>query len=106
MEGKIAVIGSSDFVMPYAALGADTFPVDNSAQVVEKANEIKNAKYALIVVAENVAKAAEESFASERNKPIPAIMIVPFTTGSTGIATEELSKALKMATGIDILKSS
>lgn len=106
MEGKIAVIGSSDFVMPYTALGADTFSVDSPAEVAEKANHIKNAKYALVVVAENVAKAAEESFATERNKPVPAIMIVPFTTGSTGVATAELSNVLKMATGIDILKSS
>ena len=31
MEGKIAVLGGTDFVMPFSALGVDTYPVGLTA---------------------------------------------------------------------------
>ena len=41
MEGKAAVLGSPDFVMPFSALGMDTFATEtDAAQVQEKAEEI------------------------------------------------------------------
>ena len=27
MEGKVAVLGDTDFVLPFSALGVDTYPV-------------------------------------------------------------------------------
>ena len=106
MEGKIAVLGGADFVMPFSALGLDTFAVGEGAQeIAESAQKIIEDKYALVVVAENVASAAEEVFSTVRNLPVPGIVIVPFTTEPTGLATSALGEALKRATGIDILKS-
>ena len=106
MEGKIAVLGDTNFVMPFSALGLDTYTVEESTeQITEAAKKIIEEKYAFIAVAENVAPAAEEIFSSVRNKPLPCIIVVPFTTESTGFATEELGKVLKMATGINILES-
>ena len=104
MEGKVAVLGGADFVMPFSALGLDTFAVGEGAQeIAESAQKIIEDKYALVVVAENVASAAEEVFSTVRNLPVPGIVIVPFTTEPTGLATKALGEALKRATGIDIL---
>ena len=104
MEGKIAVLGSIDFVMPFSALGLDTFAVEDiSEQVEESASKIIENKYALVVVAENIAPLAEEVFQDQKNMPTPAIVVVPFTGEPTGFATKDLGKVLKMATGIDIL---
>ena len=36
MEGKAAVLGSADFVMPFAALGLDTFPTESDAERVQE----------------------------------------------------------------------
>ncbi len=105
MEGKAAVLGGADFVMPFSALGLDTFPVDGEEQILEFAKKIIDDKYALVVVAENTAKIAEQVFAAHRSKAIPCIVIVPFTTEPEGIATEALGEALRMATGIDILQN-
>ena len=106
MQAKAAVLGNADFVMPFSAMGLDTYPVEESKeQITEAAKKILEEKYALIAVAENIAPAAEEIFSSQRNKPLPCIIVVPFTTESTGFATEELNKVLKMATGINILES-
>ena len=104
MEGKAAVLGDADFVMPFSALGLDTFAVESGAEnIAESANEILKRKYALVVVAENVARPAAEVFESVQKQPTPCIVVVPFTTEPEGFATEALGKVLRMATGIDIL---
>ena len=104
MEGKAAVLGNADFVMPFSALGLDTFAVEADAEkVAETASEILQKRYALIVVAENIAPMAREAFSATVKHAIPCIVVVPFTTESEGFATRELGKVLKIATGIDIL---
>jgi len=107
MEGKVAVLGDADFVMPFSALGLDTYAVGRGReQVAEAAGRIVAAEYALLVVAENVAAAAEEALAKTQGRPTPCVVVVPFTTASEGFATEALGRVLKLATGIDILKGS
>lgn len=106
MEGKVAVLGDADFVMPFSALGVDTYAVGQTAeQIRESADKIIGDKYTLIVVAENIASAVEEVFSDYRDAPTPCIIVVPFTTEPTGIATKSLGEVLKMATGINILQN-
>lgn len=104
MEGKAAVLGSSDFVMPFAALGLDTFPTESdAASVEENATSILKQKYAMVVVAENIARPAQAVFEVTSKQATPCVIIVPFTTAPSGIATEGLSLMLRLATGIDVL---
>ena len=104
MEGKVAVFGTSDFVLPFSALGVDTFAVEAEHEtVIETATEIVRQNYALIVVAENIAILAEEAFEDTAKKAVPCVLVVPFATESKGFATNALGRALKMATGINIL---
>ena len=106
MEGRIAVLGGTDFVMPFSALGVDTYPVGLTAgDVAEGAQKIIDERYALVVVAENIAPKAEEVFADYQDMPTPCIIVVPFTTESEGFATKALGEALKIATGINILQN-
>jgi len=104
MEGKVAVIGSPDFVMPFSALGVDTFAVgETPQQMAESAKQVAERSYALVVVAENIASAVDEVFADYQQSPTPCIVVVPFTTESEGFATLALGEVLKMATGINIM---
>jgi len=106
MDGKVAVLGNKDFVMPFSALGLDTFAVGEGRElIIESAKMIIAGKYALVVVAENVAETAEEVFSAQRNQPTPCIVAVPFTTESEGFATKALGNVLRMATGINILQN-
>jgi vacuolar-type H+-ATPase subunit F/Vma7 len=89
MEGKIAVLGSTDFVMPFSALGVDTYPVGLSAGDID----------------ESVARQAREVFSAYEDSPTPCIMVVPFTTEPEGFATQALGEVLKTATGINILEN-
>jgi len=105
MEGKVAVLGDADFVMPFSALGVDTFAAgDTPDQTAAAAEEIVKGKYTLVVVAENAAKSAEEAFAGLQSAPTPCLVVVPFTTEPEGFATRALGKVLKTATGINILE--
>ena len=107
MESRVAVLGDADFVMPFSALGLDTFVAGHeTAEILENARKIVDVGYALVVVAENVASIAERIFADQQNLPVPAIVVVPFTTEPTGVATKALGDVLKMATGINILENS
>jgi len=105
MEGKIAVLGDTDFVMPFSALGVDTFATgEGRDEIAENAGKIIEGGYALIVVAENIASSVEQIFADYENLPTPCIVVVPFTTEPTGVAIKTLGEALKIATGINILQ--
>ena len=107
MEGKVAILGDADFVMPFSALGVDTYSVGQTdKEMVESAERVISGKYALVVVAENVAPAVEEAFSAQWNMPTPCIVVVPFTTESEGFATQALVEVLKMATGVNILQNS
>ena len=106
MENSIAVLGSSDFVMPFSALGVDTFGVTDERQsIIDNAKRILEEKYALVIVAENIAPQAEEVFMAVQKKTLPCVLVVPFTTESEGFATRSLGQALKMAMGINILQN-
>lgn len=107
MEGKVAVLGDADFVMPFAALGLDTFAVESShEQMKDSARKLIEDKYALVVVAENIAPVVQEVFDTRKEAATPCVVVVPFTTESEGHATRMLGETLKMATGIDILQNS
>ncbi|MFC1738925.1 V-type ATP synthase subunit F [Planctomycetota bacterium] len=106
MEGKVAVLGDADFVMPFSALGVDTFPVEQRSEDIEaSARKITDEKYTLVVVAENIAPAANKVFEAVQDSPTPCIVVVPFTTEPEGFATNELGKVIKMATGINIFQN-
>ncbi len=103
---KVAVLGDADFVMPFSALGLDTFAVGHtSEEAIEAAEKIVSDKYALVVVAENIAAVVEEVFSAQMDSAVPCIVVVPFTTEPMGVATAALAKSLKMATGVNILQN-
>lgn len=105
MEGKVAVLGDEDFVMPFSALGIDTYTASETAeQIAQAAEEIIRSRYTLVIVAETIAKMAEEAFGSVQKAPTPCVVVVPFTTEPEGFATEALGRILKTATGINILE--
>ncbi|HSW00730.1 MAG TPA: V-type ATP synthase subunit F [Sedimentisphaerales bacterium] len=105
MEGKVAVLGDADFVMPFSALGVDTYAVGSEReQIVKAAEQIIHGEYALLVVAETIAATADEVLAATEAKPTPCVVVVPFTQASGGFASEALGRVLKLATGIDILR--
>ena len=105
MEGKIAVIGDTDFVMPFSELGLDTYVAGQSdKEISDAARKVAGEKYALVVVAEDILHVVQGAFSAYQDMPTPCVVAVPFTTESKGLATQALARSLKLATGIDILQ--
>lgn len=106
MTGNVAVLGESDFVKPFSVMGLDTFVVLAERKAVDEAAiTIAEKKYSLVVVSENVAHFSQEAFSGLQDRPDCCVVVVPFTTEPEGFAVRELSKVLKMATGIDIVSN-
>ena len=74
---KIAVLGDYNSIYGFAALGLDTFPVEDPAEGKEKYSEAL----------------------------MPAIIQIPGIAGNTGAGIENVKKSVETAVGSDILFS-
>ena len=102
MNARIAALGPRDFVMPFGAVGAATFPVENDTQAREQAQVILKENFAVILLHEALAPALGPIFEKLQEQPTPCIVALPFIEPSTGQAVQQLRTALKRATGTDI----
>ena len=105
---KIAVIGGSDSVIGFKALGLDTFPVDG-AEAARKAlrqatKPMENGdEYAIIYIEETKAKDIMPEISKFQEKPSPAIILIPGRDGPIGLGLSALKEAVEKAVGSDIL---
>ena len=105
---KIAVIGGSDSVIGFKALGLDTFPVDG-AEAARKARRkaTKPAEngdeYAIIYIEVTMAKDILPEISKFQEKPSPAIILIPGRDGPIGLGLSALKEAVEKAVGSDIL---
>ena len=98
---KIAVLGDYNSIYGFAALGLDTFPVEDPTEGKEKLNRLATGEYAVIYITEQLA--AEISKYSEAL--MPAIIQIPGIAGNTGAGIENVKKSVETAVGSDILFS-
>ena len=104
---KIAVMGGRETVMGFKALGLDVFPVETAAEAKETLRQLTRNEgedsYAIIYVEETVAVELEREINKFKDKPTPAIILIPGREGSLGMAQRALHAAVKRAVGSDIL---
>ena len=104
---KIGVIGSPDTVIGFRALGLDTFPVREAAearQVLKSLTRSENeAAYAIIYIEESLARALEAEIARFKDRPVPAVIVIPGKDGSEGLGLTALQQAVERAVGANIL---
>lgn len=104
---KIAVMGSSDSVVAFKALGLDVFPVDNATaakktlQMLTKSSE--DGEYAIIYIEETIAAHMLAEIAKFKDKISPAIILIPGRDGPVGLGQNALKEAVEKAVGSDIL---
>ena len=103
---KIAVIGGRETVMGFKALGLDVFPVETDAQAKETLRKLtrdSEDSYAIIYIEETLAENLEREIDKFKDKPTPAIILIPGREGSLGLAQRALRAAVERAVGSDIL---
>jgi len=109
---KAAVIGSTDVVMGFKALGLDTFAVSDAAQARRTLRKLSHGdasrgeqQYAVIYLEESLAGALHDEIEELRNKTVPAVILIPGRGGETGYGAESLRQAVIRAVGADIMNS-
>lgn len=102
---KVGVIGESDTVAGFRALGLETFSVDSSYEAQEVLEKLIKQNFAIIYITEQIAQGIMEYIRKLKTGILPAIILFPGNKGSMGIATEEIKNAVERAVGVDILES-
>ena len=105
---KIAVIGGSDSVIGFKALGLDTFAVDTAEETRRTLREITKPRengdaYAIIYIEETKAADVLEEIRKFDERPTPAIILIPGRDGPLGLGQSALKEAVEKAVGSDIL---
>ena len=102
---KIAVLGDYNSIYGFAALGLDTFPVEDPQEGREKLNRLAADEYAVIYITEQLAEQLSAEISRYSETLIPAIIQIPGNTGKTGAGIENVKKSVETAVGSDILFS-
>lgn len=102
--GKIAVIGDSETVTAFMAIGAEVYKATdeyNAADILRKL--AKSDEYAVILVTEDYAAKMEALMQKLKEQPYPAVLSVPGATGSNGFGMAGVKRDVEKAVGVDIL---
>ena len=99
---KVAVVGDTESIYGYAALGLKVCPV-NSESAAAAVEKLAEENYAVIYITENIADSVGEQIEKYRNSYLPAIIQIPAIKGNTGAGIANVHKSVEKAAGSDIL---
>ena len=104
---KIAVIGGRETVMGFKALGLETYPAADAAEAGQTLRHLTRDSddYAIIYIEENLAAQLSHEIDRFKDRPTPAIILIPGVSGNTGKGVESVKKSVEQAVGSDILFS-
>ena len=104
MAKSIAVIGDSESIKGFGAVGMDMFICDDPAASPQLLKQItENDYYAIIYMTEEIFEASAKEREKYTERPVPAVIPLPGVRGNTGIGMKRLSSFVEQAVGSDIL---
>ena len=91
--------------MGFKALGLDAFPVETLEEARSILRDItrEEEQYAIIYVEENLAEGLAHEIDKCKDRPTPAIILIPGRDGSLGLGLSALQAAVERAVGTNIL---
>lgn len=103
MPDRIAVIGGRDYILGFKALGVSVFPAETGEEASQALAAIRDGGYAAVFISEDFAEELKDILEELREKPLPAVALIPGARGSRGLALERLRQNARRAIGADIL---
>ena len=101
---KIGIIGERNSVLGFMALGFSVHEAENAEAAEQTLHEmVKSGEYAVIFLVENYAEALADEIAKYKDLPLPAITVIPGSSGSRGYGMAAIKSAVERAVGADIL---
>jgi V/A-type H+-transporting ATPase subunit F len=100
---KIVIVGEKEDILPYQSIGVEIEPVKTIVETVSVLRRItQDPSVEIILITENMAEQCLNTISELRNKIQKAITIIPTQQGCNQTSTEELSKEISRAVGVDI----
>lgn len=100
---KIGVVGEKDSTMAFLALGMTVKSVETPDEGARAIDSMARDGFGLIFVTETIAKDIEETIDRYKNEMLPAIILIPGSSGSLGIGLAKIRDNVEKAVGVDIL---
>ena len=100
---KIAVLGDSDSVLGFRALGLEACPVSTPEEGREALHRMARENYAIIYITEQLASQIPAEITRYQDALTPAVILIPGKEGSLGIGMNNVKNAVERAVGADIL---
>ena len=102
---KIGVLGGRETVMGFKALGLEVYPVENAEEARRTFRDVTSGEnqLAILYVEENLAEGLQRDIDRCKDKPTPAVILIPGRDGSLGLGLSALNAAVERAVGTNIL---
>ncbi len=99
---KIGLIGDSDTIRGFSALGLATFEVIDRAGAVAAVQAALKGGFAVVFITERIYPQVEYLVRAAEST-LPVFTVIPDKQGSTGLGQMRLRKMVERAIGVDIL---
>lgn len=104
MAKNIAVIGDSESIKGFGAIGLDMWQCDSCDDAAQTLRRVADSgRYAIIYMTEELFNCSAKELKRYEDKLTPAILPIPGVKGNNGIGTKRLSAFVEQAVGSDIL---
>lgn len=100
---KIAIIGDSESVLAFQAVGMDSFFVTKSEVEIVLKKQFHSKKYAIIFLSETLVEGLSDFLNEVSRIPLPAITVIPISREKKNLGLERMKKICIHATGTDII---
>ncbi len=104
MAKNIAVVGDSESIKGFAAVGLDIYPCDDTPDIPKLIKNLADSdRYAVIYLTEEVYNSAEKERARCAERLTPALIPIPGVKGNMQTGRQRLSSFVEKAVGSDII---
>ena len=100
---RVAILGDRDSIYGFAAIGLDTFPVEDATEAAKKLKELADGRYAVIYITESLQAQLETEIDNYVSSQLPAIIPIPGVSDNTGMGMRNVKKSVERAVGSDII---
>lgn len=102
-EIKIAVLGDTESIKGFSAVGLKIFPCEEDALAADIFKSIVSDGYGLIFVTEHIAEVIKKEIEKYNTVLTPSIVPIPGIKDNNGIGVTMLKAAVEKAVGSDIV---
>lgn len=100
---RVAVLGDTESVKGFAALGLDIYPCDDVQQAAPLLRKLAGGDYGVIYVTEELVSVLERDIKKLDDQLLPAVIPIPGVKGNTGAGVQRLRDSVERAVGSDIV---